>query len=151
MTVQFSRSVRSVQADNLGPMLIGAAFFAVLIFGWILWFFFATVPYFAESTEASYQREGYILANFPAATFPRLRRGQTAQFLLTTGDQTSSTIPLIVSDLYPETAQARLILRVSDQDAPRLQPGLTGQVKVTVERLTPARIVLRSAGLLSDS
>ncbi|MCB0065015.1 MAG: hypothetical protein KDE19_22985 [Caldilineaceae bacterium] len=151
MTVHFSRSVRSIQADNLGPMVVGAAFFAVLMLGWVLWFFFATVPYFETSTTATYQPNGYIMAEFSESAFGRLRRGQSAQFLLATDGQTAHSIPLVITDLYAETAQARLILRTGNDEQLPLQPGVTGQVKVTTEQLSPARIVLRSAGLFPDS
>lgn len=151
MTVQFSRSVRSIQADNLGPMLVGAAFFAVLMLGWVIWFFFATIPYYESSTTATYQQDGHIMAEFSEAAFPQIRRGQSAQFHLLPEGQSSASIPLTVTDLYPETAQVRLIMRLADAEIMRLQPGTVGEVKVTTRQISPARTVLQSAGLLPDS
>ena len=151
MTVQFSRSVRSIHADNLGPMLIGTTFFAILMLGWVLWFFFAAIPDYEDSTAATYQREGYVMAEFSALAFNRLQRGQPAQFQPAVEDRIVLTIPLVVTDIYPETSQARLVVRAEDETTLPLQSGLTGQVKVTVEQFSPAVIVLRSAGLLSNS
>ena len=150
MTVHFSRSVRSIQADNLGPMLVGAAFFAVIMLGWMIWFFFAAIPYFESSASATYQQDGYIMADFSESAFLRLRRGQPAQFLLSTTEMNASAIPLVITDLYPETAQARLVLRAEDAESPVLPSGTMGQVKVTVEQRSPAHTVLSSAGLLRD-
>lgn len=151
MTVQFSRSVRSIQADNLGPMVIGAAFFAVLMLGWVIWFFFATIPSYESSVSATYPRDGYVVAEFSEAAFSQLRRGQSAQFRLSTSGKSLPAIPLVVTDLYPETTQVRLIFHADDATVAVLQPGSTGQVKVVTERISPARTVLRSAGLLPDS
>lgn len=151
MTVHFSRSVRSIQADNLGPMLVGAAFFAVIMLGWMIWFFFAAIPYFESSTSATYQQDGYIMADFSEPAFLRLRRGQSAQFLLGTTKKNSPTIPLVVTDLYPERAQARLVVRAEDADTLAVPLGTVGQVKVKVEEQSPAQTVLRSAGLLRGS
>ncbi len=150
MTVHFSRSVRSIQADNLGPMLVGAAFFAVIMLGWMIWFFFAAIPYFESSTSATYQPDGYIMADFSEAGFLRLRRGQSAQFLSSSTAKNASAIPLVITDLYPETAQARLVLRVDEREGLALPTGTIGEVKVTVEQHSPAHTVLTSAGLLRD-
>lgn len=150
MTVQFSRSVRSIQADNVGPMVVGAAFFAVLMFGWVIWVFFAAIPSYASSITATYLQEGYIVATFAEDTFSQLRRGQSAQFHLATKGKSTPAIPLTVTDLYPETAQARLILQNDEVELMLLQPGLGGQVQVVIEQVSPARTVLRAAGLLPD-
>lgn len=147
MTVQFSRSVRSIQADNLSPMLVGAAFFAILMLGWILWFFFASIPYYENSTIASYQQDGYVMANFSVTAFDRLQRGLPAQFVPLTTRRTVPPIPMIVTDVYLETTQVRLVLQIEDHKIFPLQPGTTGEVKVTVEQLSPARVVLQAAGL----
>lgn len=147
MTVQFSRSVRSIQADNLGPMLVGVAFFAAVMLGWAIWFFFATIPSYENSTTATYQQNGYIMADFSPAAFLQLRRGQSAQFRVATDGQSMPAIPLTVTDLYPERGQARLILQVDDAEAITLQSGIGGEVKVVTQQLSPARTVLRSAGL----
>lgn len=148
MTVQFSRSVRSIQADNLRPILIGVAFFAVLMVGWLLWFFFATIPNYETSTNATYRQQGYVVADFPATAFSHLQRGQSAQFMPVTAGSTAPFIALVATDLYPESGQVRFVLRGEEETSFLLVPGLSGQVRVTVERLSPARIVLRAAGLL---
>ncbi|MBV7329449.1 hypothetical protein KFU94_14600 [Chloroflexi bacterium TSY] len=151
MTVQFSHSVRSIQADNLRPILIGTAFFVVLMFGWALWFFLAAIPNYENSTSATYRQDGYVMADFSSTAFGRLQRGQSAQFTPLATDSTKVVIPMIITDVYPETTQAQLVLRVEDDNVFPIQPGITGEVKVVVERISPARVVLRSAGLLPDS
>lgn len=150
MTVQFSRSVRSIQADNLGPMVVGAAFFAVLMIGWVIWFFFAAIPSYTTSITAAYGQEGYVMATFTEDAFPQLRRGQSAQFHLATKGKSTPAISLTVTDLYPEAAQARLILQNDNVGSPLLQPGSVGQVQVVTEQISPARTVLRAAGLLPE-
>jgi len=130
-------------------MVVGAAFFAVLMFGWLLWFFFAGIPSYASSTTATYVQEGYIVATFGEDAFPQLRRGQSAQFHLPAAGKSLPVVALTVTDLYPETGEVRLILR-DDSGAMLLQPGMGGQVKVVTEEVSPARTVLRAAGLLPE-
>lgn len=150
MTVQFSRSVRSLQADNLTPIVIGTISFALLMIGWLLWFFFATIVTYEMSIMATYQPQGYVIARFSPATFRRLQPGQPATFMPQTAADTAPSIRVIATDLYPETGEVRFIIRVEDDEVPALQPGMTGAVRIIVEQLSPARIVLRSAGLAPD-
>lgn len=151
MTVKFSRSVRSVQADNLVPVLVGISFFTLIMVGWLIWFFAAEVPTYTTSTSAVYQREGYLLAEFPEATIGQIRRGQPARWQLTVGSAHTSIIPLIVSDVDPDTRRVRLILNVERADFTGLPVGATGQVQVAVRQDSPALFVLRAAGLWPDS
>lgn len=151
MTVKFSRSVRSVQADNLVPVLVGISFFTLIMVGWLVWFFLAAVPTYVTSTNAAYQREGYILAEFPEAAMDQIRRGQSARWQLTVGNARTNVIPLIVSDVDPEARGVRLILQVEREDFTRLPVGTPGQVQVAVRQDSPALFVLRAAGLWPDS
>ncbi|MCX6043803.1 MAG: hypothetical protein NT075_01725 [Chloroflexi bacterium] len=154
MTVQFSRSVRSIQADNLVPVLVGISFFAVLMFGWTLWLFFAKLPFYETSTQATLVPEGYVLAEFPAAALPRIRRGQPAHMQLTDVNRKATSIPLIAADIDPVKGEVRLILQDDLADDPNevssLRAGATGQVKVTVNEVSPLVFILRAAGLWPD-
>ncbi len=113
MTVKFSRSIRSIQADNLVPVLVGIGFFTLLMIGWILWLFLAQIPTYATSSAAAYHNEGYVLAQFPPTTLAGIRRGQPARFHLATVKSETQTIPLVVSDVVPETGQVRLVYAVN--------------------------------------
>ncbi|CAN5751359.1 hypothetical protein BH10CHL1_BH10CHL1_00340 [soil metagenome] len=154
MTVQFSRSVRSIQADNLVPVLVGIAFFALLMLGWTLWLFFAKLPFYETSTQAAFAQEGYVLAKFSATSLPRIRRGQPAHMQLTDVNHKATSIPLIAADIDPTKGEVRLILQEDlDDDANEvsyLRAGATGQVKVTVNEVSPLVFILRAAGLWPD-
>jgi hypothetical protein len=147
MTVKFSRSVRSIQADNLVPVLVGIIFFTLLMVGWIGWFFFAQIATYETSSRAMYQQEGYIVAEFSPSAQERIRRGQRASLQLTATTRQSPAIPLIVTDVDSATNQVRLIVRADEDEFARLQPGVSGQVKVQVQADSPALFVLRAAGL----
>ncbi len=154
MTTKFSRSVRSIQADNLAPVLVGIAFFTLLMVGWTLWLFLAQIPTYATSVTAVYTPEGYVIAQFPATTVASIRRGQPARFQLGTIKSDTQTIPLAVSDVDPVTGQVRLILQVDVDDIDDfigLQGGTMGEVKVTVKQDSPVLFVLRAAGLWPDA
>lgn len=153
MTVKFSRSIRSIQADNLVPVLVGIAFFTLLMIGWILWLFLARVPTYITSSAAAYHNEGYILAQFPPTASAGIRRGQPARFQLATVKSETKTIPLVVSDVVPETGQVRLILQVDLEDIDDflgLQAGAQGEVKIAIRQDSPVLFVLRAAGLWPD-
>lgn len=154
MTIKFSRSIRSIQADNLAPVLVGIAFFTLLMVGWTLWLFLAQIPTYATSTAAVYDQEGYILAQFPAPALTKIRRGQPAHFQLATIKSETKLIPLVVSDVDPVTGQVRLILQVDIDDIDNfigLQGGTAGQVKITIQQDSPVLFVLRAAGLWPDA
>lgn len=151
MTVKFSRSVRSIQADNLVPVLVGIAFFTLLMVGWIIWLFFAQVPTYATSLTAVYQPEGYIIAEFPETVIEEIRRGQPARFQPVTANRSTGVIPLVVTDVDAVTGQVRLILQIDVEDFTGLPVGTTGQVKVTVKQASPVLFVLRAASLWPDT
>ncbi|MEZ4737287.1 MAG: hypothetical protein R3E79_60165 [Caldilineaceae bacterium] len=151
MTVKFSRSVRSIQADNLVPVLVGISFFTLLMVGWIIWFFFAQVPTYVTSSTAVYQQTGYVLAEFPAPAIEQIRRGQPARLQLPTTNQSSQMIPLVVTDVDSAAGQVRLILQIDDEDFTRLPVGATGEVQVVVKQDSPALFVLRAAGLWPET
>ncbi len=121
--------------------------------GWILWLFLAQIPTYATSSAAAYHNEGYVLAQFPPTTLAGIRRGQPARFHLATVKSETQTIPLVVSDVVPETGQVRLILQVDLDDIDDflgLQAGTQGEVKITVKQDSPVLFVLRAAGLWPD-
>ncbi|MCE7984898.1 MAG: hypothetical protein DYG89_27305 [Caldilinea sp. CFX5] len=151
MTVKFSRSVRSIQADSLAPVLVGIAFLTLLMVGWILWLFFAQVPTYATSNAAIYQPEDYITAEFSPDALAEIRRGQPAYFQPLTSNRAGRTIPLLVADVDDRTGQVRLILHIDPQGFTPLPAGTTGIVKVTVKQASPLLIVLRAAGLWPEA
>lgn len=151
MTVKFSRSVRSIQADSLVPVLVGIVFLTLLMVGWILWLFLAQVPTYATSTRATYQPEGYLIAEFPPDAREEIRRGQLAQFQPLATNRKALVIPSVVTDVDELTGQVRLILRIDPKEFTPLPVGTTGQVKVITKQTSPVLIVLRAAGLWPDA
>jgi len=151
MTVKFSRSVRSIQADSLVPVLVGIAFLTLLMVGWILWLFLAQVPTYATSNAATYQPEDYIIAEFLPDALEEIRRGQPASFQPAASNRTVRTIPLLVTDVDDRTGQVRLILHIDPQGFTPLPAGTPGVVKVTIKQTSPLLIVLRAAGLWPDA
>jgi len=151
MTIKFSRSVRSIQADSLVPVSVGIAFLTLLMVGWILWLFLAQVPTYATSTMAIFQPEGYIIAEFPSDALEDIQRKQAAQFQPVTPTRNARPIPLLVADIDETTGQVRLILQIDPHEFPLPPIGTTGQVQVIVKQTSPVLIVLRAAGLWPDA
>lgn len=151
MTVKFSRSVRSIQADSLVPVSVGIVFLTLLMVGWILWLFLAQVPTYATSSAATYQPEDYLIARFSADALAEIRRGQPAYFQSAIANRPVRTIPLLVADVDERTGQVRLILHIDPQGFTPPPAGTTGVVKVTVKQASPVLIILRAAGLWPDA
>lgn len=170
MTTQFSRSMRSIQIDGLAPVSITLGLFTLTMLFWIAWFLLAQIPFYETSTSAYYDTgSGFILAKFRPTSLTLIQRGQPAYFQLNEQipsrnqlrPQQLSGFQAVVSDIDITTNQVHLVpqgdasllprqLAGQPLDANTEKPRVAGQVVVKVEEITPASLVMRSAGLLSE-
>lgn len=150
MSLSFSRSLRSLQQDNFGPALAALIVTSLLLMAWSAWFFLAQVTLYETSRDFSVQRDGSLQVNFPPEALARLRPGQAATLrLTTTAAAEAQTFPAQVMDIPPETNQTGPVELYVFSPEP-IQPGQTGQVQIEVEQVSPAMLVLRSAGQFVD-
>ena len=150
MSLSFSRSLRSLQQDNFGPALAALIVTSLLLIAWSAWFFLAQVTLYETSRDFSVQRDGSLQVNFSPEALARLRPGQAATLRLTNGtaseEQTFSAQVMDIPASNNQTGQVELYVFSSEP----IQPGQAGQVQVEVDHVSPAMLVLRSAGQFVD-
>ena len=147
MSLQFSRSLRSLRADSFRASRIGMVLAIVNIFVLIAWFFLAKVTLYEISSSLSLSKEGHVVAEFTDESVARIHAGQSAILRLEAGpDQPSVTLPALVFDVERNGTRVELLIMVPDVPTEGLGEKITGQVQVEVEYVTPAELVLRTSG-----
>lgn len=145
MSTPFSRTLRSLHADNFrgSVWLVLLGLLALIL--WFSWFFLAQILIYETSQSASLQPENKVTATFPLSAAGRIRPGQSAQLQL---EGLSGDIPAQVSQVE-QTLQG-FTVSLDFQPVPgspvQLQPGLKGTVKIETEQASPATLVLRAIG-----
>jgi hypothetical protein len=147
LSLQFSRSLRSLRVDSFRAAKVGLLLAILLMTGLLAWFFLAKVTLYENSTSIELTDDSRILASFSQEGMGRIRKGQAALVRLKSGsDQPDVTLPAFVYDLSPESNQAVLVFD-TNQVPVELQTGsLNGRVEVEVEYLTPVELVVRATG-----
>jgi hypothetical protein len=147
VSIQFSRSMRSLRLDSFRATRIGLAFAIFIMLALIVWFFVAKVTLYEVSTSLEVNADGKLMATFPKEARPRLRPGMPAILRLTQGtDQPTLTLPAVVFDLPRDGEQVEILVISNALPLDSQQGELTGQVDVEVEYITPAELVLRTSG-----
>jgi hypothetical protein len=150
MATSFSRTLRSLRADNFrGSSWLVILGLAALIF-WFGWFFLAQILIYATSQSASVQSPTRATAVFQLSEAPRLHPGQTARLQLDGLENNPyGTVTGRVSAIEQTTQGLEVTLDLQPApDTPfQLQNGMKGTVKIEVEQASPASLVLRTIGV----
>lgn len=150
MSIAFSRSLRSLNQDNFRSSLAWLAIGLVLLSAWSAWFFLAKIPLYEISRELQVRRDGTLLVAFPPGTLGQIRPRQTALLrLIGSTGQAARPLHAVVMDI-PEYAGDRQVEVYVFSPEP-LSPGVTGELRVEVERVSPAVRVMRAAGQMAQS
>jgi len=156
MPTPFANTLRSLHADRFRASLIGLGVALVLLIVWGSWFFLARMTVFEVSASAVVAREGFVVADFPAAKLEPIRRGQSAWlYPVMDGAKKPVVVPAVVIGIIrsPSTEPARVKLYpLSDRDPSEILPeGRNVRVEIEVESVSPAALVLRTSGLSVDT
>jgi hypothetical protein len=147
MSLQFSRSLRSLNVDSYRATRVALVLASILMLALILWFFFAGVSLFETSQEVSFTEDGRLVANFPKETIGRVQPGQPATLrVYTASNQPPVNVRAVVFDVPPGSTQAELLVMSEDIPEEFNPEGVQSQVEVQVERVTPFTLVMRSSG-----
>ncbi len=145
MTAQFSRTMRSLEADGRRMALAPFAVIMLLLGVWGYWFWFSRLPVYETTRSITVDRNGTVVATVPSAPAGRIRAGQAAT-LRVDGATGAAAEPLaaMVSDVatLPGGAgeRAELFLKAATE----VKPGTTGEVQIQVDQISPATIALRA-------
>jgi len=147
MSLQFSRSMRSLTIDSYRASRIGMILAAILMLGLILWFLLAKVSLYETSTNVTLTQDGRLLASFNSDALARIQPGQTATISLTGGPEGRTVLlSATVIGKDPDTNQVEFWAIANNAPPDILQGNPTARVDVQVESITPARLVLRASG-----
>jgi hypothetical protein len=156
MPAPFANTLRCLNADRFRGSLIGLGVALVLLLAWSGWFLLARITIYETSASAEVAGDGFIVADFPAAKFQRIRRGQAAWlYPIRDGAKQLARIPAVVFDIdrarSAEPARVKLF-PVLDRDLGEILPAdQKVRVEIEVEAVSPAAMVLRTSGLLADT
>lgn len=165
MATPFSRTIRSLETEHGSwPMLVlGSAMLLALLWGH--WFFSARLISYAVSDEVyvtaregrlsrfgaphsgrriEYFKEYLIVAKFPPDALASIHAGQKA-WLRLAGDEAAGPVAAEVVGTAQGTAQLRAEL---PEAVPLIR---VGAVRIETASATPALLVLRASGLLTES
>ena len=154
MSVAFSQSLRSLQAERRLFSLLWLLVVSALLLIWLLWFFLAAITIQVHGQVVQSTRDGVVVAEFPVTAQSTLQRGQqaliypqlTAEHPLASTGRNTRTIPAIITEIRAATQPPRLrVTLYADMDSPNaaaVQPDLSGQVDVIVAHRSPAALVL---------
>lgn len=145
MAIQFSRSIRSLKNERNIAGFVVLASAGLVVAAWLLWFFFAPITLYEESSNFTVRRDGLLLVHFSEAALERILPGQAALFFPTTSqDQLGSSIPAQVMDTPASTGREDGLVHVYLKTSTQAGADLTGQVRIAVEQLSPLSLILRS-------
>jgi hypothetical protein len=154
VTNSFSRTTRSLSSDGHSTALIGLVVVLLLLVIWGAWFFAAGVPIRQSSESAQVTGPQRVAASFPSDSSAGIVRGQLVDFHPAgiIGAQ-NGPIPGIVSrvseDPSGELTLVEIALRLESSLPAPLQEGLKGRVDIELERVSPATLIMRSAGMVN--
>jgi hypothetical protein len=156
VSLVFSQSTRSLQADQGRATLLGMIGAIVLLLLWAAWFFLSSISVYTTGQIVQTTGAGVVGADFPSQTAEGLRTGQTA-LVRPQGALANqlAAIPAVVTDVEQlantNAARVELYIRFDDPQVvdavyQALANGLSGTVEVETERISPAVFLQRAAG-----
>jgi hypothetical protein len=151
VSIQFSRSMRSLSLDSYRLSQIAMILATILMLALILWFLLAQVTLYESSSSVTLTEDGRVIAVFRSESMRRIEAGQEGFLRLNTrADQPVVSYPAIVISTDPQKNEAEFFV-YPGENAPEFQPGkLDGRIDIVAETITPARLVLRATGKYLD-
>lgn len=150
LSLQFSRSLRSLSTDSFRAAKIGIILAMAAIVALVLWFFFAKVTIFENSDAIQLTEQGRLLVAFPKETIGQIRPGQAALLRLQQeAGQQNAAIPGMVFSTDAQSGQAEIL--IIGEDLPvDLTPGeIKGLVSVEAAYVTPVSLLMQATGYRS--
>jgi len=145
VSIQFSRSLRSLRVDSFQASRIGLVLALILALALLVWFFFGEVTMYEVSTDVQVGEDGRVIARFAPETADRIQVGQQATVRLQLEpNQSLVAYPAIVFNPPAESGEVDLLLTGSEFP-PTGGDSIKGQAEVEVEYLSPLDMVLRAA------
>ena len=174
MASSFSRTKRSLNTDSSHTLLVWMVVVILVLAAWCLWFFTARVTIYKISSKARLITNEIVIsefsgkarraekkriyaveAEFSSEETGNIKPGQAATLYLN-GDagKKAGPIPATVENITSlpgkKHGQVRLSALFRGDSSDFVRDAETGQVKVAVEYVSPAVLVMRTSGLFAD-
>lgn len=151
MATPFSRSTRSIEADQGKLTLVGIIFSSVLLLGWMVWFVGSGIEVNQSSTDVEVLKYGDIHAFYTPKNASKMRIGQKAEFrILNTEEQEVPVIPAQVMDIKT-VKEGKIKVKLSQEPGfydYTLDENTQLEVAIVVEKVSPAVLLLEKTGLI---
>ena len=153
MSIPFSRSTRSLQADSYRPTIIGLFISITLLVLWTAWFLFAKVPVTETSQAIVNVDQNVVTAVYPLAVGEMIQPGQNATLLVRQNDSAEEQLvpaEVINVDFRGGNGQVQIefyALQPLPTNASS-QPIVSG-AEIAVSFVSPALLVIDAAQQLS--
>ncbi len=140
--IPFARTIRALDIDSFRVSNLGLFLAAAVLAAWIWWALAARVPHYEITSNVHFDPSASTaVAYFPVRAGRPIRPGQAA--IVRAG--TSSISAAVTNATEENDGQLRVDLRMSEHTAAALEAPIA--VELEVERVSPATIALRAAGL----
>lgn len=162
MAVPFAQTIRSLNADRGIAALALVALLSLLLAVWLIWAFSARFSIYANSETGPIRLDDVITTTFSVDAAKELKQGQAALIYLDSPPLSEQLIlqgQVVGIDNGTENAQVRIAPdlrplergRLSDEILAAFSTPVPGHVAVETEMLSPATLLLRSAGINADT
>jgi hypothetical protein len=149
VSLQFSRSIRSLKVDSFRASRVALILAIVNIIVLLLWFFLGRITLYEVSSDLDLSEDGRLEAIFSQEALARLYPGQSAILRIDAGpEQPLATVPALLVDVEKSTGVAQFLMMSDELPASVLtgELGSKAEIEVEVEYVSPATLVLRASG-----
>ncbi len=147
MSLAFSHSTRSLQADRNNVSRWGLVLASLLLVAWAIWFYRAHFNVYETGQLTGGMNGDSLIATFPPEAATRLQMGQTAQLRLA---DSSTPISAIIMRITNQDGKSPLLVELyplikDTESLTALENGATGQVDIEVAQVSPATLIMGAA------
>ena len=145
MSTAFSRSVRLMNQDGFNLSLVSLVFLFIFLSAWMIWFFMARMPIYATSNDYQVTKTGSLNVTFSDEDLLKILPGQSAELALpeSAGSPTQTLKAKVMGVPTPGHKFVEVYV-FGSTGQPELDKYAGGNVKIQVEEVSPASLVLRS-------
>ncbi len=146
--------MRALRADGRSRRAIWFLLIPLVVLAaWTFWFFEARIARYESSDRAGIVVSGakaYVAAEFPAAfAIARIHPGETARVQIA-GIAFAGRVARLDKEIHNGLLRVEIALDRAPSPV-ALQDGLPAHVEVEIETVSPATLLLRSAGMLRSA
>ena len=149
MSLQFSRSLRSLKIDSFRASRVAMILAIINMIVLLVWFFLGTITLYEVSSELILNEDGSLDALFSKDAVMRLFPGQSAILRIDAGpEQALVTAPALVIAVDDNSGAAQFLVVTDDIPSNALRGDLSGkaEIEVEVEYVNPVTLVMRASG-----